>query len=331
MKEILPGIYQMPLTLSGYNPNSVNIYIIKTPEGLLTVDTGWDSPPAIESMEKQLSEIGARFTDIKRVIITHCHIDHLGMIARLRKSHPVIISIPEAEIELIRIRYTGGDNYLSQTDAFLQNHGFPASELISPEFRLPISGDIVLVKPDSLFRGGEEIRAGEYTFKVINAPGHTPGHVVYYEPRRRFIISGDMLLPTVATNAAFHVQNIQNPLRKYLNSLQTLKELDIDMVLPGHEYVYTNPRSRIEELFRHHEEKATEIYKAFSDERPRTAYDVSRMLSWSPQSRITTWDKLSGWDKRFAVLQTIAHLEEMAYDKKLTRFSQDGKLYYQAK
>ena len=137
-----------------------------------------------------------------------------------------------------------------------------------------------------------------------------------------------MLLPTIATNAALHVQHINNPLQQYLNSLLTLKELDIDMVLPGHEYIFSDHRQRIDELFKHHQEKAEEIRKIFTDGQPKTAYDVSRILSWSPQTKATSWNNLSGWDKRFAVLQTIAHLEEMAGEKNLTRFSKDGKLYY---
>ena len=164
--------------------------------------------------------------------------------------------------------------------------------------------------------------------KVVNTPGHTAGHISLYEPTRKFLFSGDVLLPTIATNAALHVQHINNPLQQYLHSLQTLKEMDIETILPGHEYVFSNHRRRIEELFKHHQAKAEEIWKVFADGQPKTAYDVSRILSWSPKTKTVTWPSLSGWDKRFAVLQTIAHLEIMAEDKKLTRFSKDGKLYY---
>jgi glyoxylase-like metal-dependent hydrolase (beta-lactamase superfamily II) len=328
MKEVLPGIFQMTLTLSGFNPNSVNIYLIRTGNYFTIVDTGWEFPAAIKSMENQLAEIGARFTDIKQILITHFHIDHLGMMAKFKGSHDVKIYLPQNEIELLKIRYTGGDNYLPLTDKFLQNHGFPAAELTPPEFRLPIPENLVSTKIDVLLRGGEEIRAGEYVFKVVNTPGHTPGHVGYYEPSHKFIISGDMLLPTIATNAAFHVQHMRNPLQQYLSSLRILRELDINLILPGHEYIFSNHRQRIDELIRHHQEKAAEIWQVLADRQPRTAYAISRVLSWSPQSKTTVWDNLSGWDKRFAVLQTIAHLEERVYANQLTGFSEDGKLYY---
>jgi glyoxylase-like metal-dependent hydrolase (beta-lactamase superfamily II) len=328
MKEVLPGVYQIILTLSGFSPGSVNSYLIRDNDSYVLIDTGWDSPESVQSLQQHLSEIKIGLNDIRRVIVTHCHIDHFGLSAKLQKSYKAKIYMHQKELDLIKIRFSGGDNFLPLTDKFLQTHGVPASELPPPEVQIPISNDLVSMQPNILLKGGEVITAGEYSLKVINTPGHTPGHVSLYEPQKRFIISGDMLLPTIATNAAVHVQHIDNPMQQYLNSLLVLKELDIDLILPGHENIHTNHRQRIEELFKHHKEKAGEIRKAFSDSQAKTAYDVSRILSWSPKTKAITWNSLSGWDKRFAVLQTIAHLEVMAGDKELTRFSKEGKLYY---
>jgi len=132
MKEVLPGIYQMNLTLSGFSPGSVNIYLIKTPDGYTSIDTGWDSPVAVASMEEQLREFGACLADIKQIIVTHCHIDHLGMIVRFKRSFHTRLYLPQNELELMKIRFTGGDNLLPMTYKFLQSHGFPAAELPPP-------------------------------------------------------------------------------------------------------------------------------------------------------------------------------------------------------
>lgn len=326
MKEVLPGVYQMTLTLSGFNPGSINVYIIRDDEGYSIIDTGWDMPAAVESMKEQLAEAGIRYTDIRRVIVTHCHVDHLGMIGRFKKSHQAVIYMHENEIELTRLRFNDGDQYIPMTDQFLLTHGVPRSELTPPEFQIPAIPD--LTDPDILLKGGEEIPIGQYCLRVINTPGHTAGHISLYEPRSKFIISGDVLLPTIATNAAFHVQHIQNPLQKYLNSILTLKELDIDLVLPGHEYIFSNHRQRIDELVLHHQKKDEGIEKAFTDRQPHTAYEISQELFWSLKARTIAFPHLSGWDKRFAVLQTIAHLEELAGSGQITRFSVDGTIYY---
>jgi glyoxylase-like metal-dependent hydrolase (beta-lactamase superfamily II) len=213
------------------------------------------------------------------------------------------------------------------TDKFLNGHGVPQSELVPPEVQIP--NILYITEPDTLLKGGETIQIGEYKLRVINTPGHTPGHISLYEPQKKFLICGDVLLPTIATNAALHIQHIQNPLQKYINSLLTLRELDIGLVLPGHEHVFSSHRKRIDELVCHHRKKGEEILKVFADGWPKTAYDVSKLLSGSPADKSTTWQRLSGWDKRFAVLQSIAYLEEMAFANKLTRFSADEQVYYQ--
>jgi glyoxylase-like metal-dependent hydrolase (beta-lactamase superfamily II) len=327
MKEVLPGVYQITLTLSGFNPGSINIYLIRDDIGYALIDTGWDMPAAVASMEEQLASAGIRYTDIKRVFITHCHVDHLGMIGRLKRSHNAVIYLHENETELIKLRFNDGDQFIPMTDMFLLTHGVPPSELTPPEFQIPAIPD--LTDPDIFLKGGEEIPVGEYRLKVINTPGHTPGHISFYEPRSKFIVSGDVLLPTIATNAAFHVQHIQNPLRKYLNSILTLRELDIGFVLPGHEYIFSNHRQRIDELVQHHHKKDEGIWKVYSNSQPHTAYEVSQELFWSLKARNIAFPQLSGWDKRFAVLQTIAHLEELAFDGLLTRFSSEGIFFYQ--
>jgi glyoxylase-like metal-dependent hydrolase (beta-lactamase superfamily II) len=329
MKEVLPGIFQINLTLSGFNPDSVNIYLIKTTNGYWCIDTGWDSPPAIQSLEEQLEEAGVRLTDINHYILTHGHIDHLGMIPRFKTAYNPTVYLHEKEVELLKIRFSDGDQFLTMTDRFLQSHGFPAAELTPPEFQLPISEDLSKIKPDIPLRGDEEIKVGDYILKVINTPGHTPGHIALYEPRKKFLFSGDVLLPTIDTNAAFHVQLIEYPIQKYLNSLATLRKLEIEKVLPGHEYVFSDPHRRIDEIFRNHEQKSAVIFKAFSDKQPKTAYNVSRWLARSSRKHTDYWDKMTGWDRRFAVLQTIAYLESLRFDEKIKLEIKDGVNIYQ--
>jgi glyoxylase-like metal-dependent hydrolase (beta-lactamase superfamily II) len=119
-----------------------------------------------------------------------------------------------------------------------------------------------------------------------------------------------------------------NPLQQYLNSLRTLRQMEIQLVLPGHEYPFSRYRERIDELIEHHQRKDREILAAFADKQAKTAYQISQIISWSPKNRLSKWTQLSGWDKRFAMLQTIAHLEELVGIGRLARFCRDGKIYY---
>jgi glyoxylase-like metal-dependent hydrolase (beta-lactamase superfamily II) len=329
MEEILAGIFLLTITLKGFSPSSMNTYLIRDTNGYTLIDTGWDVPQSIESMESQLSTAGIHFSTIKRVILTHCHSDHLGMMARFKQLNNASIYMHKNELDLMKVRYNKEQDYWPRTDLFLRSHGIPESELKPWDSG---STNPVLVPPDILLEGGEEIRVGNYLLKVINTPGHTPGHISLYEPSQKLLFSGDVLLPTIVTNAAGHIQHMINPLRQYLNSLKTLREMDIDRILPGHEYVFSGHRRRIDEIVEHYRQKYEAVKLVFENTRqPLTAYEVAKRLPWTPRLRTMTWDHLGGVDKRFAALQTIAILEELAFDKTLTRLVEKDKVYFQAR
>jgi glyoxylase-like metal-dependent hydrolase (beta-lactamase superfamily II) len=326
MKEIQPGIFQLVLPLPGFAPDTMNVYLFRDREGYTIIDTGWDTQALVKSVQDQLAEINARFSEIKRVLITHCHVDHLGMIGRYKRENEALIYYHQNEIGLIKIRFCKGDNYWPMTEQFLQTNGMPAAELTPTKFQLPSVTS--LPEPDVSLKGGEIIPVGDYKLKVINTPGHTPGHAAYYEPEKKLLFCGDVLLPTIVTNAALHVQHIVNPIRQYLDSLRELRKLEVEMILPGHEYIFSGHRQRIDDLISHNLKKSRDIFSTFRDAVPRSAYQVSQLLAWSPETQDATWSRLSDWDKRFAVLQTTAHLDELAYASKLTKIIQDGKILF---
>ncbi len=327
MKELFPGIYQLVLPLTGFDPDSMNAYLFRDNDGYTIIDTGWDTQALVKSVQEQLSENNIRFSEIRRVLVTHCHLDHFGMIGRYKKENNAVIYQHENESSLIKVRFSGGDRYWPLTEEFLRTNGMPESELTPTSFQLPPVS--YLPDTDVPLKGGEIINVGNYHLKVINTPGHTPGHCSFYEPDKKLLFSGDVLLPTIATNAAMHVQHIVNPINQYLDSIRELQKLDIDLVLPGHEDVFSGHRKRIDELIRHSIKKSRNIVNSFQDSVPKTAYEVSKLIAWSSDKKTNNWTRLSDWDKRFAVLQTIAHLDELAYSGKLIKLSKSGTTCYQ--
>ncbi len=326
MKEIVPGIYQITSTLEGITSSSVNSYLIRDYDSYAIIDTGWNNPTCIESMERQLAETGIRFNDIKKVLITHCHNDHLGIMGRFKELNQAVIYLHRNDMELTKIIYNQEHNYWLETDKFLQSHGIPTSELTPWEYTLP---DPVLAPPDILLQGGEEIPVGEYVLKVIHTPGHTPGHISFFEPKRKLLFSGDVILPTTIPNAAGHIQHMTNPLHLYLNSLKMLREFEINLVLPGHESIFSQHRQRIDEIINHYRQKDATITQIFnSNNQSRTASDAAKLLGWVLKTKTVTWDQLSSTNKRFALLQTIGLLEEQVFSGKISRNHTEGKVYY---
>jgi glyoxylase-like metal-dependent hydrolase (beta-lactamase superfamily II) len=327
MKELYPGIYQITLTLEQFPPGSVNIYLIRDANGYAVIDTGLDLPAPVDSLRKEMAESGILFSEIKKVLITHYHSDHLGLMGRLKKENRAEVYLHSLEIEIMRIRYDTDDSFWRNTDAFIQQHGIPESELRQSDFVFPSPGE--LIAPDHILNGGEKIRIGQYTLEIIHTPGHTPGHICLYEPVNRLLFSGDTLLADIATNAATHVQQMTNPVQQYLDSLSRLRGLEITMVLPGHGRTFSDYRKRIAQMFDHYHQKCLMIMNTFKTQQASlTAYQLARILPWTPGNKKTDWTNLGSRDKRLAMLQTIALMEQLTFAGELIKLEVNGKICY---
>lgn len=329
MTEVIPGIHQLQLPLPNISPGYVNTYLVQGDNGCLLIDTGWDTEEAFGSLKKQLAEIGIDFRDISQIVITHLHPDHYGMADRLKQLSQAKIALHYLEKDFIESRYINMDELLQQIAQWLHINGVPADEL--HELQTASTGMIRFVAPampDVTLHGGEIISTGYFSFQVLWAPGHSPGHIVLYEPNRKILISGDHILPTITSNISLHPQSGSNPLDDYLSSLNMVKQLDVNLILPGHEHPFTGLQQRIEELTQHHEQRKSEILEVIKA-KPKTAYQISRVMTWMSDISGAGWDDLAPWDKRMAVLETLSHLESMKVSGKIDRFLRDSTIYYQ--
>jgi glyoxylase-like metal-dependent hydrolase (beta-lactamase superfamily II) len=181
--------------------------------------------------------------------------------------------------------------------------------------------------PDTTLYGGETITCGDFNFEVMPTPGHAPGHICLYEPEKKILFSGDHILPTITPHVGLHPQSGPNPLGDYLDSLNHLKELEVKLVLPGHEQPFTEFKERIEGINLHHKLRNAEILAAL-DSDTKTAFELTIGITWLHDVNGVGWYKLANFDKRMAILETLAHLEAMRAKGELEKFSRDDILYY---
>lgn len=331
MTEVIPGIYNLKLPLP--EPATVlghlNTYLIQGDDGYLLVDTGWNNAETFDSLKKQLDEIGIKVEDINRIVVTHIHPDHYGLAGRLKQLSGAEITIHQREKNLIESRYINMDELLQQIARWLHKHGVSQDEL--PDLQIASVGMAKFVSPtlpDVILHGGETISTGTFTLQVLWTPGHSPGHICLYEPTKKILLSGDHILPTITPNIGLHPQSGANPLGDYIKSLNTIKQLDVNLVLPGHETPFNNLGERIEGLIRHHKQRNSKILAKIKSE-PKTAYQIARGMIWIPDKGGVRWQKLSPLDRRLALLETVAHIESMRIEGRINRFSKDSIIYYQ--
>lgn len=328
--EIIPGIYQLklPIPLSSNQLADVNVYLIREGDDCLLVDTGWNTTNAFNTLESQLKEIGLSFNDITQIVITHLHADHYGLAGRLKELSKATIALHRVEKDLIDSRYVSIDNLVTEIARWLRLNGVPEEEL--PQMQsasLEAKGFVLPALPDIALQGDERIAVGSFDFEVLWTPGHSPGHICLYEPARRVLVCGDHILPTTFPNVALHLQSGENPLEDYLHSLKAIEQLEVDLILPAHESVFTNLKQRIQELYRHHDDRR-EAIKEVLKEGAKTAYEISLRIPWIVNGVTLSYKELLPLDKRLAVMSALAHLKFLHVEGKVENTSKNGTMFY---
>ncbi|MFC2035584.1 MBL fold metallo-hydrolase [Chloroflexota bacterium] len=329
MTEVIPGIHQVQIPIPNNPLGYTNSYLVQGDNGYLLIDPGIDTDEAFTSLKMRLSEINVGFEDITQVVATHAHPDHYGLAHRLKQLSQTKILLHYRDRDFIQSMHTRMGDHMKQAEQWFLINGAPslkASEFQisrgeTPSFTTPTMPDITL-------NGGEIITYGIFHLQVLWTPGHSPGHICLYEPTKKILFSGDHVLPVVTPNISLQPQSNANPLGDFLNSLNIVKRLDVNIILPAHEHVFHNLQSRVEEIVRHHQQRNSEILETMKWQ-PKTAYQVSSGVTWMPELGGISFQDLTPWNKRLAILETLAHLETMRTDGRVEKNTTDSIIYYQ--
>jgi glyoxylase-like metal-dependent hydrolase (beta-lactamase superfamily II) len=324
--KVAPGIYQLKLPMSDSPLRHLNCYLIEGKDGWLMLDTGWHTPDTFNTLETGLRDLGLDVADIATIVVTHIHPDHFGLAGKIKHLSPrTQLLMHRWESDLIESRYINFANLRDKIGAMLQRHGVPLLNMSALQSAsMPALQFVTVTFPDDVLYGGEIMNTGVYNLEVIWTPGHSPGHICLYEPQNKLLFSGDHILPSITPNVSYHVQSGDNPLGDYLYSLQKLRNLPVDKVLPAHEHIFSNLQGRIQEIVDHHNRRKGEIQQAIAKE-PHNAYEISSKITWDIG---LTWEQFPDLQKRFAVMETIAHLECMRWEGIVRRTVKGNSILY---
>ena len=287
----------------------VLVYLLETDRGPYLIDAGWNTDDAYGALQAGMEVAGYEVADAEGVLVTHIHPDHYGLAGRIREASGAWISLHPADAELIHDRYDEPDDLLARVADALRRMGAPAEELAPLQnAAMPVRSLVDPVFPDVLLEDGAKPEVPGWDLTAIWTPGHSPGHLCFYESQRQLMLSGDHVLPRITPNIPFHPQAGANPLGDYLASLDKLEPYDVDEVLPAHEYRFPDLHGRLEELRQHHRDRFAEVV-AILREGPHSAWDIAARMKWS-----RSWDDIAGFMRRAAVGETVSHLRALEID-----------------
>ena len=325
--QIVAGIYQLKVPIPNSHLEATNVYLVQGDKSYTLIDTGWDSATAFNSLNRQLAEIGVGFRDISQIIITHAHFDHFALVGRIKELNNAKIFIHRQEQQVLRSRYAVSKEYLDEVVIGFRTNGVPEEMLAAVHGPISGFGKSVPAQPDVLLSGDETITSGAFNLKVIWTPGHSPGHICLYEPEHKILFSGDHVLRVITPNVSLPPNSTGNPLGEYIKSLLSVKNLAVELVLPGHEDVFRNLSKRVDEIIHHHENRSAEILKAMQRQE-MTAYQVARLVTWMPEQGGVKHDDLAPIAKLAAVSETLAHLKAMSAEGKVSTTDRDSVIFW---
>lgn len=231
---------------------SVNAYLFIDPEPVL-VDTGVNSDESWQALEAALADHNLGISDLKRVVITHAHVDHFGAAARLAANSQADIYIAEVGVEWLLDPFRKWQNRISfYKDYFLGPTGLPAVAVESVINYMTFAATTSeAVAPDRLqtFAIGDYLPLGNSLWEVYHMPGHASHQTCFYQPESEQFISADMLLhkaPTPIVEAPPDGRQRLPALPIFLESLDIVAALAIKTAYPGHGPLITNHRQLID-------------------------------------------------------------------------------------
>ena len=304
----------------------VNCYLIDD-RPLTLVDTGPNSGTALDELQRQLVEAGRSIEEIELIVITHQHIDHLGLVE-------IIVSHSGADVAAIDVVVPFMERYDADAerddefaDALMRRYGIPdevvdALRSVSASFR----GWGAAARVTRPLADGELLELGDRRLETQHRPGHSPSDTLYWDAGREILICGDHLIAHISSNPLLARpldDSDKRPLAlvTYLRSLARTRELPARIVLPGHGDPITDHVSLIDERFRFHRRRAEKL-GALIAERPRTAYELAQEL-WGNVAVTQAFLTLSEVVGHVDLLIGAGLVREVA-DGELVRFEATG-------
>jgi glyoxylase-like metal-dependent hydrolase (beta-lactamase superfamily II) len=323
IEEIVPNMYRTEIPLPRSPLKSLNSYIVKGGDRFLIIDTGFNCEECLNEMSANLQKLGVDL-DRTDLFITHLHVDHMGLAGTLARSGSKVYFNGQEARQINSAHYEQKDYWQKIMEIYVAN-GFAAEGVRMSMESHPAHKYGLKKKLDfTIVEEGEMIDVGDFHFRCVATPGHSPGHMSLYEADKKILVAGDHILFDITPNIAFWLE-MEDALGQYFASLEKVSALDVKMVLTGHRRLVHDLRGRVKELKEHHRARLNEVLIALG-EGHENILQIAPRIQWDITAR--TWEEFPPPQKWFAFGETMAHVKYLEAKGVVRSRSQNGTIKY---
>jgi glyoxylase-like metal-dependent hydrolase (beta-lactamase superfamily II) len=318
----LAGIHQFAIS-TPFAVGRVNCYLIED-EPLTLVDTGPNSGKALDELGARLGEHGHSIDDLELIVVTHQHIDHLGLVEILVEHSGAEVAALGAAAQ----RLGGFDEDAERDDAFavevMLRNGIPedvtvALRSVSRSFR-DWGSQVSVTRP---LGDGETLELGGRRLEVLHRPGHSPSDTLFWDAERQILIAGDHLIGHISSNPLISRPLDGSPGRthslvEYIASLRKTRELPAEIVLPGHGEPVTEHAELIDARLASIERRKEKIFRLI-EERPRSGYELAQAI----------WGNVAVTQAFLTLSEVIGNTDILVDEGRVREVEDDGVIRYE--
>jgi glyoxylase-like metal-dependent hydrolase (beta-lactamase superfamily II) len=322
----------------------VNCYLIED-DPLTLLDAGPNSATSLTALEDALRTRGRRVEDLGRIVVTHQHIDHIGLVEILAKrSGAEVCALDRLAPWLADYRHQMEENDTFSAQIMLRN-GIPqdvvyALRAVSASFRAWGAAAHV----STPLGDGELLEFEGRSWRVLHRPGHSPSDTVFWDQVSGELFGGDHLIKRISSNpllskplgplppredgaespapgAETKAPKTERPkaLMTYLDSLRQTREMELSVVYPGHGEPVEDHRALIDERFRMHRRRAEKLYGLISEE-PRNAYELAQEM----------WGNVAVTQAFLTLSEVLGHVDLLIDEGRVAEREADGVVCFEA-
>jgi glyoxylase-like metal-dependent hydrolase (beta-lactamase superfamily II) len=302
----------------------VNCYLLED-EPLTLIDTGPNSGKALDELQSQLAERGYSIDDLELLVITHQHIDHLGLAEIVvQRSGAEVAALGAATERLANFDEDAEAEDRFAVDLMLHN-GIPeevtvALRSVSRSFR-GWGSHVEVTQP---LEDGETLAFRDRTLQAIHRPGHSPSDTVFWDEQRRILIAADHLIAHISSNPLISRPldgSSERPqaLVTYIESMRKTREMPAEIVLSGHGEPITEHVALIDDRIAKHERRKEKIYKLIV-EQPRSGFEIAQEI----------WGNVAVTQAFLTLSEVIGHADLLVNEGRVREIHDDNIVRYEA-